>query len=96
MIGKIHIIENRKIFACCDKELLDKKLKFNDVDVLINSSFYGKDNLTKEQLLENINDCDCANIFGNRICNILLENNMITKEQIVYIDNIAHAQIYKI
>lgn len=95
MIGKLHIQENKKIFACCDKELLDTKLKFNDVDVFISSSFFGKDNLTLEQLFENIEECDCANIFGNKICEILLDKGIIIKEQIIYIEGIAHTQIYK-
>jgi len=96
MIGKLHIQENKKIFACCDKELLDTKLKFNDVDVFISSSFFGKENLTLEQLFENIEECDCANIFGNKICEILLDKGIIIKEQIIYIEGIAHTQIYKI
>jgi len=96
MIGKLHIQENKKIFACCDKELLDTKLKFNDVDIFISSSFFGKDNLTLEQLFENIDECDCANIFGNKICEILLDKEIIIKEQIIYIEGIAHTQIYKI
>ena len=96
MIGKLHIQENKKIFACCDKEILDTKLKFNDVDVFISSSFFGKENLTLEQLFENIEECDCANIFGNKICEILLDKGIIIKEQIIYIEGIAHTQIYKI
>jgi hypothetical protein len=96
MIGKLHIQENKKIFACCDKELLDTKLRFNDIDIIIHSSFFGKENLTKEQVLENIEECDCANIFGNNVCDLLLKNNLITKEQIIYIDKISHAQIYKL
>jgi len=96
MIGKIHMTEDRKIFACCDKELLGKKLRFKGVDVLINSSFYGKDKITKESLIKNIKDCDSANIFGNRACKILLDSKLITKEQIIYIQNIAHIQLYKL
>jgi len=96
MIGKIHFAENKKIFACCDKGLLDKSINFNGVEILISSNFYGKKKLTKKELLENIRSCDCANIFGNKICKILLDEKIIIKEQIIYIDKIAHTQIYNI
>lgn len=96
MIGKIHITENTKIFACCDKELLDTKIKYNDIDIFISSSFFGKDSLTEKEILDNINDCDCANVFGNKICDLLLKEKLILKEQIIYLGKIAHAQIYKL
>jgi hypothetical protein len=96
MIGKVHRSDGKIIFACCDKELLDKKIKYLDIEITISSSFYGTEKLNKEQILENISCCDCANIFGNKICDFLLSEKIITKEQVVYFDNIAHVQIYKL
>jgi hypothetical protein len=96
MIGKVHQSDGKIIFACCDKELLDKKIKYSDIEITISSSFYGTEKLNKEQILENISCCDCANIFGNKICDFLLSEKIITKEQVVYFDNIAHVQIYKL
>ena len=96
MIGKTHIQNGNKIFACCDKELLDKKINHGELEIHISKSFYGTEVLSEKEILENINDCDCANIFGNKICELLLKEKLIIKEQIIYISNIAHAQIYKI
>lgn len=96
MIGKLHSDTGKKIFACCDKELLDKVLKFNDITISITSGFFGTEKITKKQLLENIEICDCANIFGNKICELLLKNKIIEKDQIIYIDNVSHIQLYKL
>ncbi len=96
MIGKIHIQNGNKIFACCDKELIDTKIKYGEAEIHISKQFYGTENLTKKELLENLSNCDCANVFGNKVCDLLLKEKIIEKEQIVYISKIAHTQIYKL
>ena len=96
MIGKLHQINGKKMFACCDKELINTTIKTTETEINIKSSFYGKETVSKDFILENIKDCDHANIFGNKVCELLLENNLILKEQIIYFNKIAHVQIYKI
>ncbi|HOZ36194.1 MAG TPA: DUF424 family protein [archaeon] len=95
MIGKVHNQNGRTIFACCDKELIDKKLNHGDIEIHLSRSFYGSSLLTEKEFLEQFSDCDYANFFGNRACNLLLKKKIITKDQILYIDKIAHVQIYK-
>ncbi|MFA5745882.1 MAG: DUF424 family protein [archaeon] len=96
MIGKLHNFEGKQIFACCDKELIDTKIKTKDFEIQISKHFYGTDKLTETELFNNLEICDCANIFGNNICNRLLKKKIITEEQIIKINKIAHTQIYKI
>lgn len=96
MIGKVHNQNGKIIFACCDKELIDKKINHEDIEIHLSRSFYGSNLLTEKNFLEQINTCDCANVFGNRSCDLLLKKKIITKDQIIYIDKIAHTQIYKL
>jgi hypothetical protein len=96
MIGKLHIYNSKKIFACCDKELINTTINYNDVDITFNSSFYGDQVISEDLFLEHIDNCNQANIFGKKACDILLVNNKIRKDQIIYINKIPHVQIYKI
>ncbi|HRS42352.1 MAG TPA: DUF424 family protein [Candidatus Diapherotrites archaeon] len=96
MIGKVHNQNGKIIFACCDKELMDKTLKHGEIEIHLSKSFYGSEKITEKGFLEQINNCDCANVFGNRACDVLLKKKIITKGQIIHIDKIAHTQIYKI
>ncbi len=96
MIGKIHSLNSGELFACCDKELINKTLKFNDVEINISSNFYGTKLISKKELLDCIKSCNQVNIFGNKICKLLIEENMIISEQIIYIEDIAHVQIYNL
>jgi hypothetical protein len=94
MIGKLHISNNYKIFACCDKDLVGKTISSDNIK--LSSSFYGTQIINKQQVIDHLNKCDSANIFGKKVCDFLLSIDVITKEQIIYIDNIPHVHIYKI
>lgn len=96
MIGKIHTLSGQKIFACCDVELLDKRVSYNDITIHINSSFYGKEKIDEEQILNFVLEADQVNVFGKKICDFLLSKKIITKESIIYFNKIPHAQIYKL
>jgi uncharacterized protein len=96
MIGKIHKYAGQKIFACCDFELLEKNILFNDVKIHISSGFYGSTKLTKKEILDFVSEANQVNVFGKRVCDLLLSKNIITKEDVIYIENIPHIQIYKI
>ncbi len=96
MIGKTHLSGSKMLFACCDKELINKEIKHNNTKIVISEKFYGTQEITKEEFLKNINCCSSANIFGKKACDLLLKNKVVLKEQIIYINNIPHTQIYKI
>jgi len=96
MIGKMHIKENQKLFACCDKDLLNKTIICEDIQVNLSSSFYGTKEISEKEFLSNIEECTSANIFGKEACNLLLKNKIILKEQIITIGKTPHTQIYKI
>jgi uncharacterized protein len=96
MIGKLHVNENKMLFACCDKELINKEIIFNETTIKLSEKFYGSKEITTEKVLENINKCTQANIFGKNVCELLIDNNLILKEQVLDVNGIPHVQIYKI
>ncbi|MDD4049704.1 MAG: DUF424 family protein [Candidatus ainarchaeum sp.] len=96
MIGKIHDVSGNKIFASCDKSLVGKTIITEDFEIYFSESFYGDRLLSKEEILKYIDGCHSANIFGEKICNLLLEEKIIVKESIIYIEKIPHVQIYKV
>ncbi|MFH0906605.1 MAG: DUF424 family protein [archaeon] len=96
MIGKIHNLANKIIFAACDKELLNKTIKLNsEVEITINSSFYGTDLISKQTLIDNIAISESCNLIGEKVISILIKNKIINKSDIIYLDKIPHIQIYK-
>ncbi len=96
MIGKKHIIDGKIIFAACDKELLNKKIEHEDAVIEINESFFGNESLTEAEIIKAIEECDSANLFGKNVCNILITNNLLLKDHLIYLGDVPHAQIYKL
>jgi hypothetical protein len=95
MIGKMNVSSGNKIFASCDRDLLNTKIITDDFEIYFSKSFYGDREVNLKEIINHINNCNSANIFGNKICNLLLENKIILKESIIYIEKIPHVQIYK-
>jgi uncharacterized protein len=95
MIGKVNFSSGKKIFASCDKELLEKRIKYQDFEIHLSKSFYGDKEITIEEIIENIKNSDSSNIFGKKICSLLIEKKIILKESIIHINDVPHIQIYK-
>ncbi len=96
MIGKKHNLNGKIIFACCDCELINTKINHDDAIIEISSDFFGKNKISEKDVLEAIENCDSANIFGKRVCDFLIANNQISKDHIIYVGKIPHTQIYKL
>jgi len=91
---KTHSIKGKFLVAVCDKSLLGKrigkKLKIN-----VNESFYGGELVKEEKVLELMKRSAICNLLGKEIVKLALEKKFITKENIMFIDDIPHAQIIK-
>ncbi len=98
MYLKIHTHENKKIVACCDKELIGKIIENEkySINLISHSSFY-KGNLCTEKELENaLKNFDSANLIGKKSVGVALSKKLVLEEEVVYINNFPFIQIYKV
>ncbi|MCD6496424.1 MAG: DUF424 family protein, partial [Candidatus Aenigmarchaeota archaeon] len=56
-----HKTANGILLAVCDSELIDRTLKFGDVDFEVSSSFYGTEKAESGQILNLVERCHVAN-----------------------------------
>jgi len=84
------------LVAICDKELLGKSLKFKDVDVKVSKKFYGGRIVEEKECIEIMEKATIGNLIGKRIVEVALKKGFITKENILYINGIPHAQFVKL
>ena len=88
---KLHKTDFGTMIAVCDKELLGKTLKNKNLDFFVNPRFYGEIEID-EKILELIVDVNDGNVIGNKIVELLLKNKVISKDSIIKIGKINHAQ----
>lgn len=93
MIVKEHkSIEGRKIVAICDEDLIGKKFEDRRLQLDLNSNFYKGEKKTKEEVLKIFERADILNLVGKKTIEIALEAKVISKDKIIKIKNIPHAQ----
>ena len=98
MYLKVHETVEGKIVAACDKELVGKVLddgKYH-LDLKASKSFYVGKKATKSDLKNALKDFHSANLVGKNTTDVAVKGGFAQKEDVIYIKEIPHIQIYKI
>jgi len=96
MMIKIHK-SYRDVVAMCDKELIGKKFEQGKSQLDLKPSFYEGDELTKEKILEllqNMAKEDATfNIVGEKSISLALKTGIIEKNGVKHISGIPYALV---
>jgi len=79
------------IVAICDKDLLGKKIG-NKLMINVKESFYRGELVDEKKALELMKKANICNLLGKDIVDLALKNKFITKENIIFIGDVPHAQ----
>jgi len=94
--GKIFATKFNLVIAICDKEIINKKLDYKNVKVKISKNFYGERVIDETTALSLMKRATIGNLIGKRIIKLAKKHDFITKENIISIGGIPHAQFVKI
>ncbi|MDP2749659.1 MAG: DUF424 family protein [Nanoarchaeota archaeon] len=90
---KIHKIDaHRNLVSVCDEKILGEKFCENNLQLDLNCSFYRGELMEEEKMLPLLKKAYTFNIVGKDIITLALKKNLISKENIIKIKNIPHAQ----
>lgn len=96
MIAKKHEFERKVILAVCDKEHLGKTFEDGKIYFEAREKFYRGNEITEKELESLLDECDSANLFGDKCVNVALKKGHVSEKSILKIKGIKHVQIYKI
>ena len=91
---KCHSIKEHVVIAICDKNLLGKEIG-KEFKIKVKKEFYGGELIDNNKAVEFMKKATIGNILGKEIVKLALEKKFITKENIIFIDDIPHAQFLK-
>lgn len=97
--GKVIGVKQDLILAICDEELIDKTIKAKELDMKIKVTkyFYGEKIIEDEATaVRMMGRCTIANLIGKQIVALAEKHGFITKENIISIGGIPHAQFVKL
>lgn len=84
------------VVAICDEELLDKEIKFKELSIKVSKHFYGERLIDEVVAMRAMKKATIGNLIGKKIVELAEKNGFITKENIILINDIPHAQFVKI
>ena len=95
---KIHKSEGKKIIAICDKELIGRVLEEGDLSIDLDKykAFYVGEETNKERIMEELKDYSSINVVGIKSVNILVNQGIVDKKNVMHINTIPYIQIYNI
>ena len=94
--GKIFRTRYDVVVAICDENLLGKDVKWKKLKIKISKGFYGEKLIDESLAVKVLRRATIGNLFGKGIVSVAEKNGFITKENIILIDGIPHAQFVKI
>lgn len=95
---KVFTTKSEIIVALCDEDMLDKSVEFKKTGAKIKVSkhFYGEHLVGEGDVLKLLHRATIANLFGKDSVGLAERLGYISKENIIDIDGIPHAQFVKL
>jgi len=86
------------VAAICDEDILGKKIRMKEgrLKVEISKNFYGGKLIDEDIAVRVMKKATIGNLMGKRIVELASENGFIIKENVIFIDDVPHAQFVKI
>jgi hypothetical protein len=83
------------VVAICDEEIIDKEID-KKLKIKVSKNFYGGKLIDEEVALKLMKKATIGNLIGKKIVELAEKNGFITRENIILINGISHAQFIKI
>jgi hypothetical protein len=96
MYLKIHKSGDSTIVALCDRELIGKTLKEGNITVTITEDFYKGELISQEKAIDILSGATNINIFGKKAVSCAIECGVVDKNNVKIINEVAHAQVFRI
>jgi len=91
---KVHTVGGDTLVACCDREMLGRRLTDGELEVLVSERFYGGERLDEERMIRALRDATVANIIGDKAVEAALRHGIVEESGVRDVCGVKHAQVY--
>ncbi len=91
MYLKIH---KKGVVSLCDKELVGKEFQDGDACLAVNKRFYQGKEASREETAKALKEAKTINIVGEKSISLAIEEGLLIKENVKYVQGVPHAQVY--
>tara|TARA_Y100000034_G_C6906923_1_gene421171 strand:- start:1001 stop:1300 length:300 start_codon:yes stop_codon:yes gene_type:complete len=93
---KLHRTKYGTLLAACDKNIIGKTLKEENLEFFVSPHFYKGREVDKKELIRLLNLSEDGNLVGKETIKTATEVGVITQKTIAFIQKTPHAQFSKI
>lgn len=90
---KKHEKGDSAVTAICDVDLVGKKFEEGELQLDVSERFYKGDEIDEVKVVEEMKDATILNLVGKNVIELALKNNIINKDNILYVDGVPHAEV---
>lgn len=95
--AKFFVMKDDLLLAMCDDDLLGKTIGGGELELKVDKQFYGEKLIGNEkETLKYLAACSIGNLVGPRIVALAEKGGFITKENVISIGGVPHAQFVKL
>jgi hypothetical protein len=92
---KIYRSRFTTILAVCDKDVVGKRVERGEVVLYAKPEFYKGEEIG-EEVKELFKEATVINLMGKRIVELAIKEGWVDEENVLEIEGIKHAQVYKV
>ena len=96
MYLKKHYSDQILIVAVCDRDLIGRCFRENNLQIEVHRDFYGGEPATSDTIASALADANVANIVGGRSIRCAIASGFIDPKKIITIDGVPPAQMVRI
>ena len=92
----MHETNSGTILTACDKKHLNKTLAEGIIEFKTRDSFYGKNEISEQELINKLNEANSINLVGEKTVAIALKQGLVEEKHVRKISGVPHLQIYRV
>jgi len=93
--SKIFTTKYDIVIAICDEDLIEREID-EKLKIRVSKNFYGENLIDEKTALRIMKRATIGNMIGKNIVELAEQNGFITRENIILINGVPHAQFVKI
>lgn len=84
------------VVTLCDEHIIEKVLDKKGIKLKVSKQFYGEQLVDEPTALKAMEKATIGNLIGDKAIEFAVKNGFVSKENVVVIDNVPHAQWAKL
>ena len=93
---RVHKGQDDTILAACDEDILGQTFRGDGMRITVSERFYRDETVSEETFIEFMEKVTIMNLVGERVIALAIEKGYVSKDNVLDIGGVKHAQVVKL